>query len=65
MIILSAFASIGTFGYARTLESLLVMATLYCMAASSLRREAPFGRVLTHFDEAAAYALCAFVVSWA
>lgn len=65
MAILAAFAGIGTLGYARTLESLLAMATLYCVFVSTLRREPPFGPVLTHADEAAAYGLCACLAHWA
>ena len=63
MIILLAFAGIGAAGFARTLETLLATATLYCCAMAPLRREEPFGPVLTHFDEATAYALCALLVS--
>jgi len=63
MLILIGFASIGTIGFARTLEALLTMAAIYCSAIATLRREAPFGPVLTNFDEAAAYALCALMVS--
>ena len=63
MLILIAFASIGTIGFAGTFEALLTMAAIYCSAIATLRRDAPFGPVLTHFDEAAAYALCALVVS--
>ena len=29
-----------------------------------IRREAPFGPILTHFDEAAAYVLTARLVAW-
>ena len=36
---------------------------LWCRVAA-FRREAPFGPALTHFDEAAAYALIACVVGW-
>jgi hypothetical protein len=63
MLILVAFASIGTIGFAKTLESLLAMAAIYCTGVAPLRREAPLGPVLTHYDEAAAYALCALVAS--
>jgi hypothetical protein len=65
MAILSIFATLGTQGFAGTLESLLLLATLYCAIIAPLRREHPFGPVLTHFDEGAAYALSARIVSWA
>jgi hypothetical protein len=59
MVILSVFALLGSQGFGRTLESLLALAALYCVFAAAIRREAPFGPILTHFDEAAAYALIA------
>ena len=64
MVVLGVFAGIGSLGYLKTLESLLAMATLYCSFVAAFRREAPFGPALTHFDEAAAYALIACVVGW-
>jgi hypothetical protein len=36
---------------------------VYCASVAPLRREQPFGPVLTHFDEAAANAVCALSVS--
>jgi len=63
--ILSIFANLGTHGFGKTLITLLVMAALYCVIAASIRREAPFGPILTHFDEAAAYTLCAMATSLA
>jgi hypothetical protein len=57
IVILSFFASMGSQGFGKTFEALLVMAALYCIFAAAIRREAPFGPVLTHFDEAAAYAM--------
>jgi hypothetical protein len=63
MLILVVFASIGTVGFAKTFETLLAMAAIYCAGVGPFRREAPLGPVLTHYDEAAAYALCALIVS--
>ena len=65
MLILSVFSTLGSQGFGKTLESMLVLAALYCIFAGAIRREAPFGPVLTHFDEAAAYAVVARLVSWA
>jgi hypothetical protein len=45
MLILLAFANMGTIGFAKTLESLLAMAAIYCAGVAPLRREAPFGPV--------------------
>ena len=64
MVVLGVFAAVGSLGYLKTLESLLAMATLYCTFVAIFRREAPFGPALTHFDEAAAYALIACLMSW-
>ena len=63
LLILLVLSSIGTIGFARSLETLCAMAAVYCSAAATLRREDPFGPALTHFDEAAAYSLCALAAS--
>lgn len=55
--ILAAVAIFGAQGFAKTLESLLVVAVCYCLVVGGLRREWPFGPTLTHYDEAAAYAV--------
>jgi hypothetical protein len=59
MAILICFAFAGRQGFARTLESLMVLAACYCIVMGGLRRETPLGSLLTHYDEAAAYALTA------
>jgi hypothetical protein len=64
MVVLGVFAAIGSLGYLETLASLLAMAALYCSIVAVFRREAPFGPALTHFDEAAAYALIACGVGY-
>jgi hypothetical protein len=46
------------------LEALLLLSAVYCIFATALRAEAPMGPVLTHIDEAAAYMVCARLVSW-
>lgn len=64
LVILSYFAAFGSQGFEKTLESLLVLAVFYCMVVAAIRREEPFGPVLTHFDEAAAYALIVPLAAW-
>jgi hypothetical protein len=59
IVIFVLFALASRRGFGKTLEDLLVLAVFYCIIAASLRRETPFGPVLTHFDEAAAYAVVA------
>jgi hypothetical protein len=39
------------------------MAALFCAIAGAMRREEMFGHVLTHWDEAVAYALIARLAS--
>jgi hypothetical protein len=39
------------------------MAALFCAIAGAMRREEMFGHVLTHWDEAAAYAVIARLAS--
>jgi ABC-type uncharacterized transport system permease subunit len=64
-VILTIFAMLGSQAFGKTLESLLVLAVLYCVFSAAIRRETPFGPALTHFDEAAAYAIIACLAAWA
>jgi len=65
LVILSIFAALGSQGFGKTLEGILAFAVFYCTFIAAVRREEPFGPVLTHFDEAAAYALIAGLAAWA
>ena len=47
ILLLSVFATLGSQGFAKTFESLLVLAVFYCIFAAAVRQEAPFGPVLT------------------
>jgi hypothetical protein len=64
MVILCVFAALGRQGFGKTLASLLVLSALYCVFTAAIRRETPLAPVLTHFDEAAAYAALAILASW-
>ena len=64
LVILSIFAALGSQGFGKTLEGLLAFAVFYCTFIAAVRREEPFGPVLTHFDEAAAYAVIACLAAW-
>ena len=64
LVILSIFAALGSQGFGKTFESLLIFAVLYCIFVAAIRREEPFAPVLTHFDEAAAYAVIARLAAW-
>jgi hypothetical protein len=39
MVILSVFAVVGSQGFGKTLESLLVLAAFYCITVAAIRRE--------------------------
>lgn len=64
LVILGVFAALGHRGFGKTLESMLILAFLYCICMAAVRREHPFGPLLTHFDEAAAYLVVAQLVVW-
>jgi hypothetical protein len=64
LLILSIFAALGSQGFGKTLEGLLVLAVFYCIFVAAIRREEPFAPALTHFDEAAAYAVIARLAAW-
>jgi hypothetical protein len=56
MTILVAFAAFGSIGFGRSLSALLGMSMILCAVIGALRREAPFGVILNHWDEMVAYA---------
>lgn len=62
LVILGIFATFGTQGFEQTLGGLAATAMACCIFIAAVRREALFGRALTHFDEAAAYAAIACLV---
>ena len=49
LLILSIFAALGSQGFGKTLESLLVFAVFYCTFVAAIRREEPFAPVLDSF----------------
>ena len=57
LVLLSAFASLGTRGFGAAFAGLLALSAIFCVIVGAMRREAMFGPVLTHWDEAAAYAV--------
>lgn len=63
-IILCVFAGLGNAGFGKGLAVLALMSVVLCVVTGALRREAPFGAVLTHWDEGTAYAaLCCLVLA--
>jgi hypothetical protein len=63
-VIVALCALTGHEAYGKTLAGLLGFAAFYCALAGSFRRERPFGPVLTHFDEAAGYAIVSYATLW-
>jgi len=57
LLVLATFAALGRQGFAKTLSEMLVLAAIYCVFVGAVRREAILGRVLTNWDEGAAYLL--------
>ena len=56
-VLLSAFALIGTHDFMPTLAALLMLSAVFCAMAGATRGESIFGPALTHWDEAAAFAV--------
>jgi hypothetical protein len=63
LALLSMFATFGTQGFGKTFAALLGLSVIFCVVMGTMRREALFGPVLTHWDEAAAYAVLGGIVS--
>lgn len=65
ILILAVFATLGRDGFGKTIEHLLILAACYCVFIGGIRREAPLGPVLTHYDEAATYGMAAILAALA
>jgi hypothetical protein len=63
MIILGAFAAFGSIGFGKSLAALLCMSVVLSAVIGTVRREVPFGIILNHWDEMAAYAALYSLVS--
>jgi hypothetical protein len=62
------FAVLGSLhnkGFALTFKNLSVLASGFCVGLAMLNRETVFGRVLTNWDEAAAFLLVGCAAAWA
>ena len=55
LVAFSVFAAIGAAGFRTMFPTLMGLSAIYCTVAATVRGEAMFGRVLTHWDEAAGY----------
>jgi hypothetical protein len=63
LVLLVAFAGLGGQGFGTTFATLLAMSAIFCAIVAAMRREAMFGHVLTHWDEAATYAVLGHLVT--
>ena len=63
LLLLIVFATFATRGFGTAFSALLAMSAIFCAVAGAMRREEMFGPVLTHWDEAAAYAVLGNVVA--
>ena len=63
MMILVIFAASASIGFGKALAALLWMAIILCAVTGAMRREPPFGPVLSHWDEMVAYAAMFALVS--
>jgi hypothetical protein len=61
--LLAVFAAFTNQGFRTTLATLLPLCAFFCALMGTLRHEAILGPVLTHWDEAAAYAVMGRVTS--
>jgi len=57
LVMLATFASFSTHGFGTSLAPMLLLASVFCVVTAKLRQEVVLGPVLTHWDEAAAFAL--------
>jgi hypothetical protein len=63
LALLSTLATFGTQGFGTTFAAVLVLSAIFCTVIGAMRREAMFGPVLTHWDEAATYTVIGGLVS--
>ena len=57
LVLLTTLATFGSQGFDKTFAALLALSAVFCTVTGAMRREAIFGRALTHWDEAAVYAI--------
>lgn len=63
LVLLIAFAAMNSQGFGTAFAALLVLTAVFCAVSGTLRQEAILGPVLTHWDEAAAYAFISRLIS--
>jgi hypothetical protein len=63
LVLFSVFAVIGAAGFRIMFPTLMILSAIHCTILATLRGEEMFGRVLTHWDEAAAYGALACLIA--
>jgi hypothetical protein len=63
LVLLGTFATFGTYGFSAAFAGLLVLSAIFCAIVGVMRREPIFGPDLTHWDEAATYAVMGHFVT--
>jgi len=61
LVLLTTLAIFGSQGFGKTFAALLALSAVFCTVTGAMRREALFGPALTHWDEAAVYAIFAHI----
>jgi hypothetical protein len=61
LVLLTTFANVGSQGFGNTFAALVALSAVFCIVTGAMRREVIFGPTLTHWDEAALYAVAGHV----
>jgi hypothetical protein len=63
LVVLTVFARFGGEAFGKALAALLAMSAIFGAVVAVMRREALFGRSLTHWEEAATYVALAYLIT--
>ena len=63
LLVFCIFAAFGATGFRIMFPTFMILSAIYCTMAATFRGEAMFGRVLTHWDEAAGYGVLACLIT--
>jgi hypothetical protein len=61
LVLVAAFASLSAQPFGTAFGALLGLSAIFCAVVGAMRREPVFAPVLTHWDEAAGYAVIACI----
>jgi hypothetical protein len=63
LVVFSVIAVVGAPGFRIMFPTLMILSAISCALAGALRGEPIFGRVLTHWDEAAGYGVLGCLIA--